>query len=58
MQSPSAVQVARQSVAPQAYGVQAWAWTAGQEPVPAQEAARVAVPLLQLAARQEVEAPG
>jgi hypothetical protein len=38
--------------------VQAWVWTAGQEPVPAQEAASVAVPAAQLAERQEVEAPG
>jgi hypothetical protein len=54
MQSVSTVQLVLQAVAPQAYGVQAVVLGAGQEPAPLQLAAAVAVPLLQLALRQEL----
>jgi hypothetical protein len=57
-QSDSELQVARQEVAPQAYGAHAWVWTAGQLPAPSQAAATVATPVLQLGARQLVPSEG
>jgi hypothetical protein len=54
MQSVSTVQLVVQAVAPQMYGVQAVVLGAGQAPAPLQLAAAVAVPLLQLALRQEL----
>jgi hypothetical protein len=51
-QSESAWQSPWQAVAPQAYGLHGWLTTAGQDPAPSQEAAAVAVPAVQEAARQ------
>jgi hypothetical protein len=58
VQSPSEAQLPRQAVGPQAKGLQLWVWTGGQLPAPSQEAARVAVPLVQLGARHSTEPAG
>jgi hypothetical protein len=57
-QSVSRVHALAQAVGPQTKGLQAWVWTAGQAPVPLQEAARVAAPPVQLGARHCTELPG
>src|ERR1700687_2094203 len=58
MQSPSAVQLPKQALGPQTYGVQAWGFTPGQVSDLVHLAERVAVPALQLAARHWVLDPG
>jgi hypothetical protein len=47
-----------QAVPEHVFGAQLTVWAAGQAPAPVQLAASVAVPLVQLAARQDVLAPG
>ncbi len=52
------MQLPKQALEPQTYGVQVWVCTPGQFPDPVQLAERVAVPALQLAARHWVLEPG
>jgi hypothetical protein len=47
-----------QAVEAHEFGAHVTVWAAGQAPLPLQPAANVAVPPVQLAARQEVLAPG
>jgi hypothetical protein len=58
MHCAAVVQLVAHAVVPQTYGVHCEVDTAGQAPAPLQPAARVCVPLAQLAARQLVDAPG
>jgi hypothetical protein len=58
LQSASAAQVVLHAVAPQTYAPQDCVVRAGHEPVPAQLAASVSMPLLHDGARHCVDPPG
>ena len=58
MQSASDPQLVKQEVGPQTYGLHCVVDPEGQVPVPLQFAGGMAVPALQLAARQAVAPPG